>query len=353
MTDEEDLDAANAIMESLERRWAVADQQVFISSVILNPFYQGRPFARLYFLNNAGIHSLLGHLWSRFFKTEPSQDFHTELTEYLTHTGRYANLASHCARAGHEAHTKVHCLFTSSTSIYAQLIVFQGEHPDPISIYIDFSFAGQPPTPFIRLARRILSVCANSATCERLWSVFGNTLTKLRNRLGIETLTSLSELKMHIRDEHVQKETKKRMKRMFVTRSEAARTANKTQQPLPPPVNELSTSGDPDIDENFDPTARPQSNDRFWDMAARHSLSAQEDETDREPVTNPNVIGRTVKLVELFNFTEPYWISQYERAARRTFDEELELYELLDLDAEGEEQVNIDVDDSTGEILIG
>jgi hAT family C-terminal dimerisation region len=254
MTDKEDLDAENAIMESLERRWAVADQQIFISSVILNPFYQGRPFTRLYFLNNAGIHSLLGHLWSHFFKTEPSQDFHTELTEYLTHTGRYANLASHCARAGHEAHTMVHCLFTSSTSIYAQLIVFQGEHLDPISIYIDFSFSGQPPTPFIRLARWILSICMNSATCERLWSVFGNTLTKLRNRLGIETLTSLSELKMHIRDEHVQKETKKQMKRMFVTCLEAANTANKTQQPLPPPVNELSTSGNPDIDENFDPT---------------------------------------------------------------------------------------------------
>jgi hypothetical protein len=110
-------------------------------------------------------------------------------------------------------------------------------------------------------------------TCERLWSIFGNTLTKLRNRLGIETLTSLSELKMHIHDEHVQKEIKKQMKRMFVTRSEAARTANKTQQPLPPPVNELSTSGDPDINENFDPTARPQSNDRFRDIAAQHSLT--------------------------------------------------------------------------------
>ena len=168
--------------------------------------------------------------------------------------GRYTNLASHCARAGHKAHTKVHCLFTSSTSINAQLFVFQGEHPDPISIYIDFSFAGQPPTPFISLARWILSICANSVTCERLWSVFSNTLTKLRNCLGNEALTSLSELEMHIHDEHVQKGTKKRMKQMFVTRSEAARTANKTQQPLSPPVNKLSMSGNPDIDKNFDPT---------------------------------------------------------------------------------------------------
>jgi hypothetical protein len=99
---------------------------------------------------------------------------------------------------------------------------------------------------------------------------------------------------------------------------------------------------------------KSQSNDRFRDMAAQHSLSAQEDETDRQPVTSPNVIGRTVKLVESFNFRDSHW-DQYEHAVRRSFQEELELYELLDLDAEGEEEadVDVDVDDTTGEILIG
>jgi hypothetical protein len=107
MTDEEDLDAAAAIMESLERRWAVTDQQIFIAAVIVNPFYQGRPFAQLHFLNNAGIHSLLAHLFTRFYQVQAPQDFHTELTEYLTHTGRYVSLASHCGRARNEAHAKV------------------------------------------------------------------------------------------------------------------------------------------------------------------------------------------------------------------------------------------------------
>ena len=51
---DEDLDAAAAIMESIKRHWAVADQQIFIAAVIVNPFYQGQPFAQLYFLNNAG-----------------------------------------------------------------------------------------------------------------------------------------------------------------------------------------------------------------------------------------------------------------------------------------------------------
>src|SRR5882762_6102668 len=107
LTDDKDLDAAAAIMESLERRWAVADQQIFIAAVIVNPFYQGRPFAQLYFLNNAGIHALLGHLWTRFYQTLAPQEFYIELTEYLTCSGRYVNLGSHCGRASAEAQQKV------------------------------------------------------------------------------------------------------------------------------------------------------------------------------------------------------------------------------------------------------
>ena len=107
LTDEEDLDAAAAITESLERRWAVADQQIFIAAVIVNPFYQGRPFTPLFFLNNAGIHALLSHLWTRFYQSHAPQEFHTELTEYLTHMGRYTTLGSHCGRASAKVQAKV------------------------------------------------------------------------------------------------------------------------------------------------------------------------------------------------------------------------------------------------------
>ena len=43
----------------------------------------------------------------------------------------------------------------------------------------DLSFSSEPLSPFHRLASHLLSICANSATCEQLFSVFGNTLTKL------------------------------------------------------------------------------------------------------------------------------------------------------------------------------
>jgi len=49
--------------------------------------------------------------------------------------------------------------------------------------------------------------------------VFGNTLTKLRNRLGRVVLTQLSELKMHVRDEQLESGGKSRLKRRFEARA--------------------------------------------------------------------------------------------------------------------------------------
>lgn len=230
-------------------------------------------------------------------------------------------------------------------------------------MYIDFSFPGRPPSPFIRLARRLLSVCANSASCERLWSVFGATLTKLRNRLGVDTLTALSELKMHVRDEHLQKQTKERMKRVFAERSKAQPTAPSTSQPPPPSSESLPPRSTPnpvmqstDVGDSEPEAARKSqatSNDSFRDLITRHSTSAIDDDLDREPVRHPEVLDRALKLSELFDFNDTHWVDLYEKALQHSFDEELEMYELLDLDADGEEDADINVDDSTGEILVG
>lgn len=89
-------------------------------------------------------------------------------------------------------------------------------------MYASFDFPGTPPPEFARLARCILSVCANSASCERLFSVFGATLSKLRNRLGINALEALAELKMHVRDENLWNHSKKQLKRMFAVRNDKA-----------------------------------------------------------------------------------------------------------------------------------
>ena len=199
---------------------------------------------------------------------------------------------------------------------------------------------------------RILNICANSATCERLWSVYGITLTKLRNRLGTETLTSLGELKMHIRDEHMRKETKTRMKRLFSIRAQAA-------GPIPTPTALVEPAeNDNDDSDAAAAAATTQTNsgdahNGFREIADEQARRVAEDETDQAPVTVSTIIGRPIPLEHLFDFTDSHWTTIYEKTARRSFDEELELYELLDMDAAGEEEADIDIDDSTADVMLG
>jgi hypothetical protein len=104
---------------------------------------------------------------------------------------------------------------------------------DPIQVFTSFTVPGHPTatSPFIVFAKRILSVSANSASCERLFSIFGNILTKVRNRTGDPVLVNLSKVKMHVRDEHIANGIKTRIKREFSAKSSAATTAQSQSGP--------------------------------------------------------------------------------------------------------------------------
>lgn len=73
-----------------------------------------------------------------------------------------------------------------------------------------------PDPSLVAIALRIFAICPNSAACERLFSSFGNILTKLRSRLSNKTLVELAELKLHLREEEFQSgSVKDRVKRHF------------------------------------------------------------------------------------------------------------------------------------------
>ncbi|KJA26431.1 hypothetical protein HYPSUDRAFT_52683 [Hypholoma sublateritium FD-334 SS-4] len=61
---------------------------------------------------------------------------------------------------------------------------------------------------------------------------------------------------------------------------------------------------------------------------------------------------RKKKISELFEFTNDHWAKFFEKHAIRTFDEELEIYELLDMDAEGDDD-DVEIDETTAQILVG
>ena len=54
----------SAILDSIEKRWAKADQDIFITAVILNPFVKMAAFSpQVQFLTRAGVLSLMKHLY--------------------------------------------------------------------------------------------------------------------------------------------------------------------------------------------------------------------------------------------------------------------------------------------------
>jgi hypothetical protein len=59
---------------------------------------------------------------------------------------------------------------------------------------------------------------------------------------------------------------------------------------------------------------------------------------------------KRLPIQELFDFGSQTWSSRYAYFANISFEDELELYELLDLDADGE--MDPDIDSGTQDILM-
>ncbi|KAJ7781901.1 hypothetical protein DFH07DRAFT_728602 [Mycena maculata] len=188
------------------------------------------------------------------------------------------------------------------------LILFQKQNPDPLVVYDMFSYPGHTTTdpPFIQLAKRILS---NLASCEHLFSVFGNTLTKLRNRLGTRTLSNMAELKMLICDEHIRSgESKDRLKRKFG--QDLASDATESLAVTPVPERSVPRSESPVLESEepaIDPSASREDGE-FASMAAEMEQMLQLDEDPADLLSLPGENTHiSVEIADLFNFSNTDW----------------------------------------------
>jgi hypothetical protein len=86
-------------------------------------------------------------------------------------------------------------------------------------------------------------------------------------------------------------------------------------------------------------------------MVEQQTQLVNDDETDCAPVRQSTI--DLTPIVSLFNFSRIHWVEMFLKFSICSFDEELQLYEMLDLDADGEEDVDVNVDDDTGDILMG
>lgn len=85
-TAENDKDAQQAVIDSLEKWWYDSDQDVMIASVILHPKFRPSPFLeQSRHFNRANLAGLMGQLYVRLFSMpQPPRDLYQQFNEFVT-----------------------------------------------------------------------------------------------------------------------------------------------------------------------------------------------------------------------------------------------------------------------------
>ena len=205
-------------------------------------------------------------------------------------------------------------------------------------MYESISFPGQDLSPLYKLAQHIFSVCANSASCECLFSRFGLILTCLRSRLGLKNLLNLAELSLHLRDEYSQ--SGKATERLWHKRKiiPDPPTANPSILVSQPTSSDMASSSESSVDQENHALSSSHPEIGYLESfsAIVDDLGQQSDVDDENDADFTSPFEKE-SLCSLFNFQDKSWVEMTEKISLRSLDEELELYELIELDAEGED----------------
>ncbi|KAF8496176.1 hypothetical protein F5888DRAFT_1907416 [Russula emetica] len=181
---------------------------------------------------------------------------------------------------------------------------------------------------------------------------------KLRSRLRNEALVMLAELKLHKRVEYKQNDAAKaRLKRHIAGASRTSHSpgpkARRPRQLLmqatvpstPSPSQQQSGSG-----------SRPEILRRRKQMTLWcHQLALLKKTIwnhIQAPETTLRLAVSRIKLSELFDFTVGYCPKMAESTGSRGLQDELEFYELLDMDASGEQDTDVAVDGMSEAVLM-
>lgn len=206
---------------------------------------------------------------------------------------------------------------------------------NPLILWKAMVSPGITPSPLARLAIHLFSIHANSASCERLFSLFGNIQTKQRNRMTGKTLQTIAEVKMHLRDSHAASWNQKqqsRMKRQFgvpAAESSLPTTPNSASSSMPPPI---IPGKEVDTDNDLHPIGFREMVEDFNSLAA--------DDTDLSTDTSTYVQAPR-SICDLFDFRSDHWVKEYHKKRSQSLGEELNFYESLsnhDIDAAGVEE---------------
>ena len=167
-------------------------------------------------------------------------------------------------------------------------------------------------------------------------------------------MVQLAELKLHIRDEYAKNmNAKQRLKRHIVGASRSTEIAQPDVQvsssataPLARTAQSTETA-----DEAHDDAASSAgpAEGSLHTIADRLIAMANEEDNDENQT---DTSSQKFTLANLFDFTVDYWLKSSEATGYRGLQDELELYELMDMDASGELDTDVDIDGMAEAVLM-
>lgn len=85
------MEVREKILESLEKRWAAADQDIFIAAVVLNPFLCGHCLSRRnVLLTPIGLCNLMKDIHLRIFGTAVDSKFQAAFMDYYNDCAEFS-----------------------------------------------------------------------------------------------------------------------------------------------------------------------------------------------------------------------------------------------------------------------
>ncbi|TRM56789.1 ribonuclease H-like domain-containing protein [Schizophyllum amplum] len=107
-----------AVLPSLEKRWANADQPIFILAVVLNPYIRARAFhPNSAYRTPAGLRSLVSDAFQRFFGELPDYEMDSAFTDYVAWAGEWSAEGMNLANTRQAAKAQVRLLLHNQTHI--------------------------------------------------------------------------------------------------------------------------------------------------------------------------------------------------------------------------------------------
>ncbi|KAJ7231957.1 ribonuclease H-like domain-containing protein [Mycena rebaudengoi] len=313
-----------AVHASLERRWGKTDQELMILGVFFNPYIRSRAF-NPDSLSCINIFHIARRAYERLLRQRADGDveFMQAFQSYYDDKDYFSSetmwIEGH--RQAYEASKKPVDLL-------------------PLWKRMDggsLSLTGR--SGFVKLAIRIISMLPNSAGPERIFSFYGLTHTKHRNRLGPEKVHDATLVRNDRQRAHIEagKVTQRRPRRFSLADDRAEMEAMERAAASDSGTDSTSTS----VDVDFNSLA-----EILVDLATQ-----EEDEDDEEPTPEPSAVSnrpsastsvtnanmripayKKIKLEHLFNYppagTPATELDFFWKGGERSLDDEEEEFEL-------------------------